>query len=385
MHKSIKDIIKDSENNFIKASRLINGIICTIDSWKRKYGKNYYNGFKESRWGSHYIKWTTRLQDVNKLLKEIKNTLEIVKKLVVAQKIKTNIVLDSINRIDQIQNVINNITKIFPQIEFIISSSTADDPTKKYIKERGQLNLNKNYNDFSKNLSEEHKAVLTLLCNNIIKLVGIHSIYTTLINTLFPLILIKESKKPKEENFSISSSSSLKEQILLYKKKQEAAQNKDNFKNWVTTQYENFSNIPTATGKFLKDDEVYGVCQLPVILVNFYINKDNKKVLTHIGYDLNYILGNYIIIKNALLLGIHTNKYKKYSDIDEAWNVIKNHINEENLYISDHNKKAIIEDKLVPIGPLVKKEQHFYALLIPSLFIQYKGSGFTLNSWDIKT
>lgn len=388
MNQVLRNTIIKSEDKFVKASRLINGIICTIDAWKRKYGvKNYCNGFKEKRWISCQVKWVSRLHEVLNLLNEIEITLNSVQKVIKKQEIDSNIIVISLERINQIKNNINLILKELSIINIIIDAYDADDPVNKYIKvkENNKYIYNINYKEFLKIIRDNDKQRLVTLCTNINKLVGIHSIYHTIIKNISPLIINKTSKR--KENKKISSKT-LKDQLLLYKKKQEQEQekknNKDHFKNWVTTQYENFNSIPTADSNLLEDSDLYGICQLPIILVNSYVNKDNKKILNHIGYRLSHVLGNYLIIENALLLGIHKKQYENSIDVDKAWNIIKNYINNDSLDISNNYKKIIVQNKLVPIGPLVKKETHFYALLVPSIFIQYKGSGFTLNAWDIK-
>lgn len=372
----ISQFVAACEDKFVSAARDMNTVVTTVESWKRRYtSKNYYNGFKSALWLEKSKIWENNIVGVVEKLAALRKDLRFVRGFLKDANISTERLGFAIDRLDSKYDIAKKLAKDLHIVTDIVTSYAADDPINCYTAEvttDGKKVKNKDYKDLSSMLQDVDRVQIDSFVSAIINVGSLQHIYQELYASILPLISnTNVSKKEVAQEVKADISHSLKDQLARFQTQQNTKDAEENkYNQWVTFQYKLLESLAAPKTRLLTKDEEFGICELPIVLVKSFVREDCRKHLARVGYKLTRILGNYTSISNALLFGIRSNdKYEGLQNANAIWKIARENV--------PYGKN------LAPVGPLVKKGSHFYSILIPSHFMQYRDGGFVLSEWDI--
>lgn len=374
--KSAKSEIINSENLFVHAARSINGIIIGVDSWRRRYGKRqYYTGFQSDRWIGQKDDWTSRLDNASFNLDGISNILNGVRKTLRQKNVSIEVLNTIIKRVAEKKEYIDKLKEELVTID-------DDSLVSSFVKEKERKQAEKLYH-----------IQVDAFFDDISRLSAIQPLYHILCKQIVPLLdkRIQDSKR-KESKVKDNTPQTLKEQLIDYQQRcEKEKEENDAYNKWITAQYKTLESFSIPCSRLLSQEESFGICEIPIVLVNSYINEDAIKRLVWSGYKIDRVLGNYLVIENALLLGVQSDNNEDglrkstyiWKDIQKQWDT-NAEIRDANFIQKIRHLTHIFDKDLAPIGPMVRKGTHLYAWLIPYKLIQHRNSGFMLKEWDIQ-
>lgn len=395
--KTVKNWIVNSEDDFVGAARTINGIVVGLQSWHNRYGKKqYYNGLKSARWDTQSDDWMNRLNNANLTLHSIYDMLQRSKKIFTRKNVSSTVLDTIIDRVVEKRELIAHLQVELQDIYKMSTGYSAEDPINRYTGEKdesGKSIVNEEYKSMTKAMEKEHRAQVDSFCHFVSDLSTIQSMYYVLSKQVVPLLDRKITEmQQKEDKIQSKEPKTFKDQLVDFQNRLTKEQEDNNsYNKWVTQQYKTLERFSATYNHLLTEEETFGVCELPIVLVNSYLNEAAVKNLVWAGYNIDRLLGTYLIVENALLLGIQSDNNEDglqkstyvWRTIQDQWNSDKNAV-DANLINKVEHLSHIFNKSLVPIGPLVRKGIHLYAWLIPHTIIQHRNSGFVLKEWDIQ-
>lgn len=130
-----------------------------------------------------------------------------------------------------------------------------------------------------------------------------------------------------------------------------------------------FKNLRTSTAVLLDAQRDYGRVEVPIIITQHKFNRRAYAVLHDEDFDVDVVMGHYITLKNAILVGVREDIYAAHVEPTEAFlkALEKPHINPQG--------------DLMKIGNPVKYGTHWYAPVFPS---RIKGM-IRIYEWGIAT
>jgi len=143
---------------------------------------------------------------------------------------------------------------------------------------------------------------------------------------------------------------------------------------WIGTQYQKLQDILAPKNRLLMPDEPVGIIEMPVLVVRGYISPDTFTELQQYHYVMDRVIGNYQVIKNCLIFGVQSKRLKtnavnelarEYDQMAEAVRTVF------------HEGEDIPLNELHPKAPLISKQHHIYAPLIPTSVVE----GFHIDEW----
>jgi len=349
MSQNIKNILNNIQNNSLNLSKLMYRINVVLDIWKGNYGaSNYWKGLNSAGIDYRKKEWVEVFNTSLTIYKELESNVDELLKIYNKNKYLDKSIVTSFQ-----QEFVNN---------SLLTETLVNSLTNLYV--------------------EDQEAVKTF-CDSIKRVSyfghSIHKFVEMIQNSYFDRAADTASKEVEE-----TTNKSFKEQLEDFVVEQKKKENDvSSYDKWVSNQYSFLKNAASPYTHLLQKDLKYGICEVPVFLSNAYMDKANMSRLRQVGYKLSKMLGNYILIENALLFGIKIEELEDQSQFFQKWEeLIKEQV--VNARNGSSTSNVIVNNNLVPVGPLVKKMGHLYSLLIPKDFVSNLNSrNFVLKSWDI--
>lgn len=130
----------------------------------------------------------------------------------------------------------------------------------------------------------------------------------------------------------------------------------------------------------LSSDDHWGIIKACVTITRSFMPKKIIEDLNNSGYGCEWVLHQYLILKNATLFGtIITDEDKAYGKIGSDIH----HNRQANRYgrsLIEYNKRH--NTSWVEIGPLIRRKGHIYGLIFPSEKVLAKDERPQIYSWD---
>jgi len=128
--------------------------------------------------------------------------------------------------------------------------------------------------------------------------------------------------------------------------------------------------VKSIKTRFLKDDELFGLIEKPVVLIKARITSRGAFKMSSIyDYKVNKI-SHYTIIENCPLVGLHISLIKRKKSVEPALNEACNWINNERSS----------SDRLLIASPPLKYKNHYYAIALN--FELVRRGDIAIRKWD---
>jgi hypothetical protein len=345
MDNNFKKCLDNFKELSVSLGKLMYRINCCFEVWKNSYGStNYWKGLNSKTIDQRREDWKDVFTKSLKFYDDIKKQSSLIYKLTSGyQEVDNSFVGSFIKELDNNVSIINELTAELDSLDI---------SNKEGIKE---------------------------LCDKISTISSFSFSVNMFAHKVYQNYVSLSSSPANNKEKEVIKNKSFKEQLENYVESQKKKESSSKYDSWVTNQYSFLKNAASPYNHLLNKDIAVGICELPVFLSNAYLDKANISRLKQIGYRISKMLGNYIIIENALLFGIRIEDLEDSTKFYQKW---------EDLVQQDLSSLSkadlISKHDLVPTGPLVKKINHYYSLLIPKEFISnINNRTFVLRDWGI--
>jgi hypothetical protein len=147
--------------------------------------------------------------------------------------------------------------------------------------------------------------------------------------------------------------------------------------------FELLIRLQRSRTSLLSDDVIVGIAQFPVI--SYSARKLPESIIREcllptLGYDFYLVLGDYRVIDNMCLLGIHQSIMKFEDERKHAQLDVDKFVELHPYLMAEEPKWADVLSQTHPIQPAKREGSHYYCPLVPTAITNKLGRG--IGDWD---